>query len=415
MTQTVTRAHNPGASGPEGEDGRGRSGGLDAVLSRPVLRWLVPGGLVLVMATTGTIIAGRHPAAAELPRRSVAQLLVDLAQPGAGGVSGTVVERADLGLPALPGIIDGDGSADFTALLAGAHTLRVWSAGPTQSRVALLGTLGESDVVHDGQDLWVWSSTQNTAHHVRLPTATGPRPGSPPRLPAGVASLLATTPLAAAARVLAAIDPTTSVTSGGTVTVAGRSAYELVVAPRDPNSLVGSVRIDLDGQYHAPLRVRIFARGYAAAALDIGFTDVSYKRPDAALFRFVPAPDVKVVEGLGADGAGGVGGLGAPTAATVIGTGWTTILGLRLPSATATGTSPAPRSSGPNALDALIRQLPRVSGAWGSGRMIQARLVSLLVTDDGRLFVGPVAAAALLAAAGSPAGALTPGSGITHR
>lgn len=415
--------------------------------TRPVLRWLVPGGLVAAMAAITALTAGLHPTAAALPQRSAAQLLVDLAAPRADGVSGTVTERADLGLPALPDGLGGDGRADFTSLLAGSHTLRVWSAGPTQSRIALLGALGESDVLRNGSDLWIWSSAENTARHVRLPAMGAPRPaaGAPrpgasrsagpagpsappwvpgssgasgPSLPAGLASLLATTPLEAAARLLAMIGPSTSVTTAGTVRVAGRAAYELAVRPRDKASLVDTVRIDVDGVTHTPLRVRVFARGYAPPAFEIGFTQVSYDRPDPSLFRFVPAPDVKVIEdapgeGAGADPGRAGGASGTPTAATVIGGGWTAILGVRLPAPGATGPGGG-RSSGAG-LDALIKRLPRASGAWGTGRMMQARLVSVLVTDDGRLFVGPVAAAALLLAAGSPAGALTPGSDITHR
>ena len=43
-------------------------------------------------------------------------------------------------------------------MLSGSHTARVWYAGPTKQRFALLGTLGETDVFHDGTDLWQWDS-----------------------------------------------------------------------------------------------------------------------------------------------------------------------------------------------------------------------------------------------------------------
>ena len=100
------------------------------------------------------------------------------------GISGTVTERADLGLPAIPDV-GGDGSADWTQLLTGSHTLRVWSAGPAMSRVALLGSLGESDIVRNGADVWTWSSADNAATHLRLPSIGATTPGSPARDPAG--------------------------------------------------------------------------------------------------------------------------------------------------------------------------------------------------------------------------------------
>jgi len=38
----------------------------------------------------------------------------------------------------------------------------------------------------------------------------------------------------------------------------------------------------------------------------------------------------------------------------------------------------------------VTRSLQRVSGDWGSGRLLTSRLVSALITDDGRLLVGAV-------------------------
>jgi len=41
-------------------------------------------------------------------------------------------------------------------------------------------------------------------------------------------------------------------------------------------------------------------------------------------------------------------------------------------------------------VDAILGALPRVSGSWGSGWLLESALFSLLVTDDGRLLVGAV-------------------------
>src|SRR5262249_53785332 len=126
MTQTGYPGPNPDGSRP----GRGRPGwrwsAMGVTVTRPVarlwhrpgpvLRWLVPGGLVAAMAAIGALTAALQPDTAALPDRTPAEILVDLASPQATGVSGTVVERADLGLPALPNGIGGDGRADFTTL-----------------------------------------------------------------------------------------------------------------------------------------------------------------------------------------------------------------------------------------------------------------------------------------------------------
>src|SRR5215831_6073253 len=135
---------------------------MSVMTSRPVLRWVVPAGLVALVLGGGALTTAlRASADASLPPRSPAQLLVDLATARLDGVSGTVVEQADLGLPALPGGIGGDGSANLNSMIAGTHTLRVWYSGTDKARIALLGAVSESDIVYNGTDAWMWSSSSN--------------------------------------------------------------------------------------------------------------------------------------------------------------------------------------------------------------------------------------------------------------
>ena len=54
-----------------------------------------------------------------------------------------------------------------------------------------------------------------------------------------------------------------------------------------------------------------------------------------------------------------------------------------------------------SALGAIIAQLPTVSGSWGTGRIFSTHLLSVLITNDGRVFAGAVAPSALYAAAAS--------------
>ncbi|MGW3795330.1 hypothetical protein ACWD8I_29760, partial [Micromonospora arida] len=114
---------------------------MSVLRSRPVLRWLVPATAAVAVigggAAIGTFAAEAEPS---LPPRTAAQLLVDLQTSRLEGLSGTVVQRADLGLPPLVGLVPGN---ELTTLLTGTHTLRVWYSGPDQQRVALMDTLGE--------------------------------------------------------------------------------------------------------------------------------------------------------------------------------------------------------------------------------------------------------------------------------
>jgi outer membrane lipoprotein-sorting protein len=364
---------------------------MSVLNSRPALRWVVPAAAAAAVigggAAIGTLSAAADPS---LPPRSAAQLLVDLQTARLDGISGTVVQRADLGLPALPNI-GGQGSTELTSLVSGRHTLRVWYAGPEQARVALMGTLGETDVIRNGKDVWIWSSRTNTASHRTLADRGEPEP-----LPSGLPS----TPQEAADRALAAIDPSTEVSVGRAATVAGRNAYELVLAPRDKASLVHQVRIAIDAKEHVPLRFEVFAKGAADPALEVAFTQVDFGRPAPEQFVFNPPPGTKVTEESAKSEESAKTGEpakphGAPKGPMadarepkIVGTGWTTVL---------VGRAPAPgqgegdrQGAGAQQLGAVLDRLQKVSGTWGSGRLLSGKLFSVLLTDDGRVLAGLV-------------------------
>jgi hypothetical protein len=130
-------------------------------------RWAVPVAAAVALAGVGPLATTLTASAqGSLPPRTAAQLLVDVQHARLTALSGTVVETSDLGLPALPNVGGrGGSSASFSSLVSGSHTMRVWYAGPDQVRLALLGQLGESDLVRHGSDVWAWSSDTNTATH----------------------------------------------------------------------------------------------------------------------------------------------------------------------------------------------------------------------------------------------------------
>jgi outer membrane lipoprotein-sorting protein len=352
-----------------------------------LLRWGVPvaAAAAVGVAATGVLTAQADP---PLPAKTAAQLLVDVQGARVDGLSGTIVQDSDLGLPALPTSGPGTDSTSPLSLLTGSHTLRVWYAGETKQRLALLGRLGETDVVHNGRDAWLWSSGSNSATHYTLPAGkAAERPAVPSPL----------TPQQAAEQALAAIDPTTSVSTDGTRKVAGRDAYELVLAPKDTRSLVGQVRLAVDAETSVPLRVQLFGRASSdGPAFSVGFTKVSFEVPTDDQFRFSPPPGAKVTEGTVPAGrpAGDHPSKAdldrAGNAVRTVGTGWTTVVVAR-------GMAPATDGSGSSG--AILGQLRRVSGSWGSGRLLTSKLVSVLLTDDGRVVAGAVPPALLYAAA----------------
>ena len=70
----------------------------------------------------------------------------------------------------------------------------------------------------------------------------------------------------------------------------------------------------------------------------------------------------------------------------------------KVPPTTPTGGSTSQPGSGADQLEQILRQLPQVSGDWGSGRLLAGTAFSAVLTDDGRLAVGSVTPEVLYAA-----------------
>jgi outer membrane lipoprotein-sorting protein len=370
--------------------------------SRPALRWGVPVAVFGLMIGGGAAARSLSASAdSSLPLRTAAQLLVDLQSARTAAGSGTVLEKADLGLPSLPGL-GGQGSSSLSALTSGPHTMRVWFSGPDKARVALMGTLGESDIITNGHDVWHWDSQQNTATHSVLSgdkTAGRSGSGSTGTPPSFDPNLLPKTPQDAANMALGAIASSTTVTTSGSARVAGRAAYELTLQPKDTASLIGRVTIALDSVVHVPLRVQVFPAKSDTPAFEVAFRQVSFARPDASQFTFSPPKGAIVKEQDAETPDAGTPDTGKPATGTqdrptVVGEGWTSVVVAKLP---ADAMASAPKQ-GENGFS--LDMLPKVSGTWGSGHLLTSKLVSVLITDDGRILAGAVRPDRLYQAAG---------------
>jgi len=368
------------------------------------LRWALPAGVAAAIAVASLTSSVATSAAAEpnLPARTAAQLLVDLETTNPGGFSGTIVETAKLGLPQLPDIggSGADSALSLSNLVTGAHTVRVWYDGHDKQRLALLGQLSESDIIRNGSDLWTYSSTDRRVTHSTLSA-------SDHKVPAH-RDVTGMTPQAAADAALKAIDPTTAVQVDRTARVAGRSAYQLLLTPKDSRSLIGSVRIAVDAQTSVPLRVQVFARDANSPAIQVGFTDVSFKTPDASVFNFVPPAGSTVTQGNPLSGPGLPGanmpdrikdraaapstGASAPASSgpnsgpKVLGKGWTAVLEIQAPGLAAGSDNPGSQ---------LSAILDKIATPTQGGRLVTSALFTVFIADDGRVYVGPVSADAI--------------------
>lgn len=445
-------------------------------------RWVASAGVLIAVGAVlaGTVMASA--AAPVLPRRTPAQLLIDMrhaALPPA--MTAVLAQSANLGFPALPDI-PGMSSSTLSAasLITGTHTVDIWYAGPQHVRIALPVSFGETDLRVNGHQVWLWDSRNQTATRYIFP-ATGRRSSVPPVRVPPVAEL---TPLQAAGRLLAMVGPTTKVTVQGTVTVAGRPAYQLVIAPRTSSSLIGQIVIAVDAKTYLPLRVQAFARGSASPAFQIGFTSLTIGRPAMSNFAFTPPPGAKVKtarlstlpgvfsgfavpgghatfvvppsqgrvplrvtkpprhlaapggpsgpqEAIRKMGNNGGGFFNAGAGQQMLGSGWLSVAVLpagpalaavsagsvrpgfhvfvRPASGESVHTSSAAHSSSlkiamPGSsgqvlalLRTLLKAAAPVHGSWGTGRLLQTSLLSVLITSKGDVLIGAVTPAVLYA------------------
>ena len=417
------------------------------------LRWAVPAATAVAVGTAFAIPALATASADELPETTPADLLAAVAQAEPTAMSGTAVYTARLGLPELPAEMTG--GADPLNLLSGSSTIRVWTDGAERSRVSLLGTTSEYSAVVDGPEAWTYSSAKNAVVHVSLDDdARGQLDAAKADAQAqadAVDPASIPTPEALAEQVLALASMTSQVTLDENVVVAGRDAYQLTITPLTDDTLVDKIVVAFDGETYVPLSYQAWSStDTSAPALEVAFTDVSMDAPsDAALAFSTPdgaTVEEKVITGEdlaaaapaeGADGATpalpedfdpsalapGAGFL--PEGTSISGFGWATVVEksgvdvaglLSGDPAAAAAQLPASPWAGRPAED--LAEEFRGSAADGGfsldatalydqlttpvegGRLFTSALLSALVTDDGRVFVGSVPTDTLLAAAG---------------
>ncbi len=355
-------------------------------MNRVVLRWMPAAAAAALIASVAIVVPVAANAAVNLPTKTPQQVLELVSQSSLKNFSGTLQQTSNLGLPALPTTGTGSSSSATSALsvLAGSYTARVYVNGPTKTRFQIMDKLAERDVVKNGSDVWLYDSSAKTATHVSLPASTHSGSAAPETAQPGTEQ----TPAQLAQRLLSAVGPTTNVTVGADVRVAGRTAYDLVLSPRASDTLVSSVAIAVDSATGLPLSVDLFARGQQDAAFSIAFSSFSPQTPAADLFTFTPPAGVTVKQQAVPQGQPGVKKpSGTPSQHGVVGTGWDAVI--VLPASTET----TKLTSSP-----LFSQL---TSSVAGGRVLHTALVNVFFASDGRVLAGSVSPARLEAVAAS--------------
>ncbi|MGC0315247.1 LolA family protein [Kitasatospora acidiphila] len=422
MTQHAGFEGPPGADEPIGVPYRARR--------RTALRVMVPVAVAAVAATGIAVVpALASDGAPALPQVTAEQLVTKVLSNKTQALSGTVQVNTDLGVPAellsvaqhgggtagvagTAGAAGGSGQAktqggsgadptsQLSALLGGSHTLRVAADGPDKQRVALVEDLAEYDLIHNGDQAWAWDSgSQQALHYTGLRQG---RPDAPGQLPGDVPS----TPQQAAQRFLADNAANSDITVAGTAGVAGRSAYQLSVKPKQSGSTIGEVRIAIDSATGTPLAVTATAAS-GGTVFDSRFSDVSFAHPAASTWQFTPPKGAKVTEQPA--GAQQRDERNKPASngkgdTKVIGQDWTTVVSFQLPTGAAQAAGGNEQGQGKGKGHKgfgdpaeLVKSLGKpVAG----GTLISTKVLNVLVTDDNRVYAGAVTLPVLQAAAG---------------
>ncbi|WP_438853604.1 LolA family protein [Agromyces sp. M3QZ16-3] len=414
--------------------------------SRFRARTVVPAVGVPVAIAVAVLVPMQANATVDLPDLTPEELVAFARAGDVDALSGTIEQRSELGLPDLGALMGGSGAAsgsgdaagddsaasdtlsDLVSLATGSFEANVYLDGP-HARLQVLDRMAERNVYVNPGEAWFVDSESQTATRLSVADdadvagleaelqrlADEARATAEARLPDGEQL---PTPQQLLDRALDRLDETTEVSVGTDGRVAGRDAYELVLEPRTDDTLVGEIRVAVDGENGAALAASVTARGADAPAFETGFTDVSFAAPDASAFAFEPSASFTVEEeelplptveefrqwladAQAREDAGADATADGPHP-VVHGEGWATVV--EVDAATAaemmaersaeagadTGEGVAPATEPPftdgEALDLLDALTTPVDG----GRALQTSLLSVLFTDDGRVLAGSV-------------------------
>jgi len=346
-------------------------------MKRRWLKWMPAIAVPVLIASAAVAVPLSANAAVSLPEKTAAQVLALAAGEKVTALSATISQTSSLGLPELPTAGTDASAGSAIELLTGSHTARIFMDGSTKQRVQVLDTMAERDLVRNGSDVWLYDSKKKSAVHSTL-TATAAMPLQTE------GSIL--TPDQLASKLLASVDSTTTVSLGSNLLVADRTAYQLVLTPKGGGTLVGSVSIVVDSETGLPLSVDVFARSQDVPAFHVGFSKLDLGTPDASLFAFTPPAGAAVTEQTPkADAVPPTVPSTDAAKPTVSGTGWDAIVAIPAGKNTASATS-----------SPLFGKL---TTAVTGGRLFRTSLVNVLMTEDGRVFVGSVPVTKLQAAA----------------
>lgn len=262
--------------------------------------------------------------------------------------------------------------------ISGTHEARIFIDGPDKARVQVMDSMDEQDFIRNGKTIWKYDSSDKTVVKGTLPGTTSmkiPERTATPPTPAELTDSL-----------LEMMGPHTEMNVREGTRVAGRDAYTLELVPRSDDSLVAKVNIGVDAQTGTPLQIVVEAVDQQPPAVSMGFTSFTPETPDAKLFEFTPPAgahisEAKIPHETKPQLKGHKNSTDQPKNTqspgdAVHGTGWESVVIIEA--------KDVPKELGSN--DLLNQLATPVTG----GKLLHTSLLNVLLTDDGRMVIGPV-------------------------
>ena len=380
-------------------------------------RW-VPSIAVPAVIAVGAIAVPLQANAIDLPDLSPQQVMVLMQGADVTEFSGTIVKSSNLGLPTLefssmmsedsiaqmeekmpaemadfvPSVIESNTLTQAIELISGSHTIRVYVSGQDKLRAQILDPMSQRDLIVNGNEFWVYDAKMATALTGTIDIEADPAKQAEAEQKvldyADSIALDLSSPEAIADYLVSMVDETSQIEVGKDHSVAGRSAYQLIISPDSPNSLVASAAVSVDSETGMPLKVEIFSTTQVEAAMTVGFESISFGSVDQGLFSFTP-PAGTSVETFDADELmatldgyekpeGYVSDYEVPAEPEVLGSDWDSVVHL--------AALPADIPQDLMATELFADMLTEVPG----GKIFSTPLVNVLLTDSGEVYMGAV-------------------------
>jgi outer membrane lipoprotein-sorting protein len=239
-------------------------------------------GLILIVALGAGALTVGTGAQGEPPERLTEEELlsrVSAAPENAPDFRATVTVEQTIVPEGLLGASEGGDTGD-----SGPRTARVWRGGPDRLRAELQGENGDRVLVRNGDRVSIYDGASNTLKIGEKPEAasesTSDLPGASPE---------------EIDELLAEIAPSSSLTTGAPVEVAGRWAYPLTLEPRDSGTtLVERAEALVDAEAFVPLLFELYAEGRPEPVARYEAQDFQVGPVPDARFEFETPPDATV-------------------------------------------------------------------------------------------------------------------------